>query len=202
MSEVFGQLALALSKTQGAMNGAVKDAANPFFKSKYADLASCWDACRDALSQNELAVVQLASAEGAAVTITTILMHSSGESLQSALTLTAKEDGPQAIGSAITYGRRYGLCAMVGIAPEDDDGNAASRPEAPTFTKATPPKPKGYDDNVITLEGVPVPEARKLFADWPQAHREYFTQVDKARYAAFKAKGAAYDKTAGLAATA
>lgn len=124
-----GKLALALAKAQGVMNGAVKDAANPFFKSKYADLASVWDACRKPLAENELAVAQSVSAHGATVTVTTYLIHSSGESITSSLSLTAKGDDPQSIGSAITYGRRYGLSAMVGIAPEDDDGNAASQPQ-------------------------------------------------------------------------
>jgi len=140
-SPTIGKLAEALALAQGAMKGAVKDAANPFFKSKYADLASCWDACRGPLAAHGLSVIQGVSAEGAKITVTTLLAHSSGEWVQDAITLEAKDDSPQSIGSAATYGRRYGLSAAVGIAPEDDDGNA-SQPEQPRPKPApTPAKP-------------------------------------------------------------
>src|SRR5512145_916936 len=98
------------------MKGAAKDSANPFFKSKYADLASVWDACRDALADAGLAVFQPAKAEGAKVSVTTLLAHESGEWMADELTVTAKEESRQAVGSAITYARRYGLASMVGVA--------------------------------------------------------------------------------------
>lgn len=126
-SPSIAALAAALAKAQGEMGVAVKDASNPFFKSKYADLASVSEACRGPLSKNELAFLQPLSASGAHVTVTTILAHSSGEWISQALTITAKDESAQSIGSAATYGRRYGLMSMVGIAPDDDDdGNAAS----------------------------------------------------------------------------
>jgi len=124
-SDSIAELATALAVAQGVIEGAVKDSSNPFFKSKYADLASVWDAIRKPLSDNGLCVMQLPTAEGARVTITTILAHKSGQWISSELTVTAKEDGPQAVGSAITYVRRYALQSVVGVAPEDDDGNAA-----------------------------------------------------------------------------
>lgn len=126
-SESIGKLALALSKAQGEIKAAVKDSDNPFFKSKYADLASVWDACRKALSDNELAVVQT-TVNGEGCTVETTLIHSSGEYVGGVLYLKPVKDDPQGVGSAITYARRYGLAAIVGIAPEDDDGNAASEP--------------------------------------------------------------------------
>lgn len=125
MSEGINELAAALAKAQGAIRGAAKDTANTFFKSKYADLASVWEACRGPLTENGLSVVQLPSAEGAKVTVTTMLAHASGQSITGHLTASAKDDSPQAVGSAITYLRRYGLQSMVGVAPEDDDGEAA-----------------------------------------------------------------------------
>lgn len=136
-SESINELAAAMAKAQGSIENAAKDAANPFFRSKYADLASCWDACRKSLSENGLAVIQLPRTEGATVTITTILTHSSGQFISEDLTMTSKRqlkdgggweivDNPQGLGSTITYARRYSLCAMVGVAPEDDDGNAGS----------------------------------------------------------------------------
>lgn len=127
-SETLGKLALALSKAQGAMLGAAKGNENPFFHSKYADLASVWDACRKPLSDNELAVIQIvddADKLGRIVVETTIL-HSSGEWFAGRIAMKPVKDDPQGIGSAITYARRYGLQAIVGVAPEDDDGNAAS----------------------------------------------------------------------------
>lgn len=127
-SEEIDQLATALAVAQGVLHGAVKDSINPAFGAarKYADLSSCWDACRKPLSDNGLAVMQAVSATGPAVTVTTILTHKSGQFVSSSLTMTSEKSTPQGIGGAITYGRRYALCAMVGIAPEDDDGNEAS----------------------------------------------------------------------------
>lgn len=120
-----GALFTALAKAQGAIKGAVKDLVNPFFKSKYADLAAGWEACRAPLAAQELAVVQGVSADGMKVSVTTMLGHSSGQWVRDTLTLEAKDATPQSVGSAATYGRRYGLFAVVGIAPEDDDAEAA-----------------------------------------------------------------------------
>lgn len=125
-SEQIGELAAALAIAQGKITGALKDSANPFFKSKYADLASVWDACRAALSENGLAVMQLTESDESGVFVTTTLAHSSGQWISSRLHLTPKDGTPQGMGSAITYGRRYALAAMVGVAQVDDDGNAAS----------------------------------------------------------------------------
>lgn len=124
-SESINEIATALAKAQGEMGGAVKDAANPFFKSKYADLASVWDACRAPLSKNGLAVIQSPSAEGSLVTVSTLLTHSSGQWMRGCISVAAKDDSPQAVGSAVTYLRRYSLQSFAGIAPEDDDGEGA-----------------------------------------------------------------------------
>jgi hypothetical protein len=125
-SENISDLAGALAKAQGKITGALKDSANPFFKSKYADLASVWDACRAALSENGLAVIQLTESDDSGVFVITTLAHASGQWMRSRLRLTPKDSTPQGMGSAITYGRRYALAAMVGVAQVDDDGNAAS----------------------------------------------------------------------------
>jgi len=124
----IGKLALALSKAQGEMGHAAKDAMNPHFKAKYADLASVISACREVLAKNELAILQPVSADGNKVSVKTILAHSSGEFIEETLTLTAKDASPQSLGSAISYGRRYGMASMLGITADDDDGNAASLP--------------------------------------------------------------------------
>ena len=125
-SESINELATALAKAQGRITGALKESANPFFRSRYADLASCWDACRVPLSENGLAVLQGVSATDEGVSVETMLTHSSGQWVRSVLRLIPKDASPQGIGSCATYGRRYGLTAMIGIAQVDDDGNAAS----------------------------------------------------------------------------
>lgn len=126
-SPTLGQLAKALAKAQGAMQGAKKDALNPHFKSKYADLASTWDACRKALSENGLCVVQTnrpMGREGVSV-ITTLIHSESGEWMSGELFVPVSKQDAQGFGSALTYGRRYALAAMVGVAAEDDDGEGA-----------------------------------------------------------------------------
>lgn len=123
--------AAALVMAQGEIEGAKKDSRNPGFNSKYADLSSCWDACRDALQKNGIAVLQWPSTvPGDYVGMVTQLVYGpTGEVLSGEfqLPLGGKKDA-QAAGSAITYARRYALCSVIGICPEDDDGNAASAP--------------------------------------------------------------------------
>jgi len=125
-SEQINELATALAKAQGRITGALKDSANPFFKSKYADLAACWDACRQPLSENGLSVIQVPESDETGVTVVTVLAHSSGQWIRSSLHMKPKDTTPQGVGSAITYARRYALAAFVGLAQVDDDGNAAS----------------------------------------------------------------------------
>jgi hypothetical protein len=154
MTPSIGRLALAMAKAQRAVDTARKDSRNPHFNSKYADLASIYEACRDALTEQEIAIVQSPSAEGNRVTITTILMHSSGEYIVGSLELAAVKPDPQGVGSAITYGRRYALAAIVGIAQEDDDGNAASGGGAPAKRQAqrqAPQEPKN-DPPAVSLD--------------------------------------------------
>jgi hypothetical protein len=124
-SDSIGALSAALSKAQGEITGALKDSSNPYFKSKYADLASCWDACRAPLSKNGLAVIQGASTDEHGVSITTRLAHASGEWIEFDLRMAPKDASPQGVGSCITYGRRYGLASVVGLAQIDDDAEAA-----------------------------------------------------------------------------
>jgi len=140
-SPTVGAIALALSKAQGAMAAAKKDATNPHFKSRYADLASVWEACRVPLSANELAVIQVTEYAGTGgITLMTMLVHSSGEWFRSRLYVPLAQPSVQQIGSAITYARRYALGAIVGVAAaDDDDGEAAETARPANDTKATPP---------------------------------------------------------------
>lgn len=134
-SESIAALAAALAKAQGAMRPASKDKANPYFKSKYADMASVWDACRGPLATNGLAVIQCVNSDGTKVEIVTTLAHSSGEWITSVLTLTPGKADVQSLGSTITYGRRFALSAIVGVTSEDDDGNAAAARTTPSISE-------------------------------------------------------------------
>ena len=131
-SNSTGALAAALAKAQGAMVAAQLDRENPFYKSKYATLASIWEAIRKPLSDNELAVTQVTYPDDGRLILETTLLHSSGEWVSAQLIVKPVKDDPQGIGSAISYARRYGLSAIVGaVSDEDDDGTEASRkPEA------------------------------------------------------------------------
>jgi|SRR5215469_5454580 len=125
-SEQINELAAALAKAQGAMKPALKDSANPFFKSSYADLASVWHVCQKPLTDNGLSVSMLTEYGESDVWLETILMHSSGQWISGKYPIRPIKNDPQGIGSAITYAKRYALAAMVGVVTEDDDGNAAS----------------------------------------------------------------------------
>tara|TARA_B110000879_G_scaffold211529_1_gene304546 strand:+ start:2088 stop:2732 length:645 start_codon:yes stop_codon:yes gene_type:complete len=126
-SESISNLAKALCKAQNEMGGAVKDATNPFFKSKYADLSSVIKAIKEPFYNNGLSYSQfpVTSAGGQGIGVTTILMHSSGEWLESEFCLPLAKLDPQAGGAAITYARRYSIMSAAGIPSEDCDSEAA-----------------------------------------------------------------------------
>jgi hypothetical protein len=122
------QIATALVKAQKAFGPALKTATNPHFRSRYADLAACVEAVMDGLNSNGIALVQQLSESDTGVIVETVFIHESGEMLNCGkLHVPAVKHDPQGYGSALTYARRYSLMAACGIAPEDDDGNAASR---------------------------------------------------------------------------
>jgi hypothetical protein len=125
-SDSIAKLAAALCEVQKTELFALTDKENPFFKRKYADLSSVWDAIRLPLTSNSLAITQtMANHNIDGVTIETTLMHASGEYISGSLYIKPEKNTPQGLGSAITYGRRYALMGIVGIAPEDDDGERA-----------------------------------------------------------------------------
>jgi hypothetical protein len=203
-SDSINELAAALAKAQAEMGGALKTAANPFFKSKYADLSSVWDACREPLTKYGLSVLQSPTAQGSSVSVETLLMHTSGQWIRDSVTVTAKDDSPQAVGSAITYARRYSLQSFAGVAPEDDDaeaaqgrGNGSKMP--PMAQAALPVKPAGYDAWVATLtkkvedgfDGLSAfYKVRSAEAD---AYRAYLTATEPQRIEGLKAAAKAVD---------
>lgn len=126
-SESIKELACALCKAQSQIEGAVTDSANPFYKSKYADLYACWKACRDQLTSNGLCVTQTLDYELEKTFLVTTLMHISGEWIKGRMPLPIVKPGSQEIGSCITYCRRYSLSALVGLSQYDDDGEDSMR---------------------------------------------------------------------------
>lgn len=133
------QVFAALVKAQRAFGPALKDKTNPAFRSKYADLGACLDAVMDALNAAGIALIQRQHPHEGGVCVETVFVHESGESYSAGmLTVPASKQDPQGYGSALTYARRYSVMAACGIAPEDDDGNAASKPKAAAPTKAKP----------------------------------------------------------------
>ena len=129
-SENIANLAAALAKFQAEVIDPTKDEKNPFFKSKYVPLDGLIAAVRPVLTKHGLSYLQFPSGDGQNVTVTTVLLHESGEYIESdPFTLRAAKVDAQGAGSAVTYARRYSLSAILGVAwQEDDDGNAASTP--------------------------------------------------------------------------
>lgn len=180
----IGELAKALAMAQGEIRAAEKDRENDFFKSSYATLSSVWEACRAPLTKNLLSVVQQPVNDGERVGVVTTLLHASGQWMRSTLFASPKDKTPQSMGSAITYVRRYALAAMAGVAPDDDDGDAAqgrgADPKAPSpgptpgapatpaagkmepTTKTAPstPRPKGTGAADIVHDGVYITEGQ------------------------------------------
>lgn len=140
-SESIKEIATALCKAQGEMRCAPKDATNPHFKSRYADLASIWDTIRAPLTSNGLSVLQSVLQTEGGIAVQTQLNHRSGEWFRmDPCPIPVDKQNAQGAGSAITYGKRYSLAAAVGIvADDDDDGNEASQ-RPPQVRQATPPK--------------------------------------------------------------
>jgi len=137
-------IASALVRAQRGFAPALKTSTNPHFRSKYVDLAGCIEAVVDALNAAGIALIQRTSEDSTGVTVETVFVHESGEMMECGkLHVPASKQDAQGYGSALTYARRYSLMAAAGIAPEDDDGNAASRTPAPkvsaTKTDLVPP---------------------------------------------------------------
>lgn len=182
-SSTIGALAGALAMAAPNLRDARKDRANPHLKNKYATLEAVLDAVRDVLAAQGIAVTQGVSAAPGTVTVTTQLSHSSGEWMRSSLTLPVPAgkgiSEVQALGSTVTYGRRYGLAAMCGIGAEerdDDDGEVGRGAKAPTRPAQAPPRQPE--------QGAP-------------AHHESWTDAERTRFcAALRDLGLSYDDVA------
>ncbi len=152
------ELCAALVKAQAEMTGAKKDSANPFFKSKYADLSSVMEAIRPALSAHGLGFVQVAHDAQDAAIVETVIVHQSGETMSCGkVSVPVSKADAQGYGSAITYARRYSLQTAFGVPSVDDDGNAAAA--------AKPEAPYGYNANGTKKASAEPHGARKLAFD-------------------------------------
>jgi hypothetical protein len=138
-SEAINEIIPAIIAFQAEVQPAPKDSTNPHFKSTYADLTSVWEAVRPVLAKHHLAVVQAPSYADGRIVLTTRIFHKSGQWIESELSVKPQQDTAQAIGSCITYERRYVLAAMLGVvADEDDDGNEGSKPKSASVQQPKP----------------------------------------------------------------
>lgn len=142
------ELFAALSVAQGEIENASKNAANPHFRSKYADLAELLNTARPTLAKHGLSIIQAPSFDGSLCHVMTVITHASGGWVSSTASCIPAKADAQGIGSATTYLRRYGLAAMVGIAQEDDDGNAAAHDGKPRPVTARQYPPKDFNANL------------------------------------------------------
>lgn len=138
-------IATALVKAQKEFAPALKTSSNPFFKSKYVQLDACIECVIDALNNNGIFLMQRNHNCESGITVETVFIHESGEEISGGLLhVPAIKNDPQAYGSALTYARRYSLMAACGIAPEDDDGESATRPGS-VIVKPSPQMYNQYD---------------------------------------------------------
>lgn len=144
-------IAAAIVKAQREFAPALKTSINPHFKSRYVGLDGCVEAVIDALNNHGIALIQRNHDCADGVKVETILLHESGEEYSGGiLHVPAIKSDPQAFGSALTYARRYSLMATCGIAPEDDDGNAASKPKPSPAPNLIPP-PLSQDEIALCI---------------------------------------------------
>jgi len=136
-SESIKELAVALAKAQGEIENASKNSTNPHFKSTYADLAEIINTVRPVFSKHGLSVIQSPSFQDGVASVTTMLIHTSGEFIEGVSSCTVTKNDAQGVGSATTYLRRYSLAALACIAQEDDDANAAVGKKQPEAKKIT-----------------------------------------------------------------
>jgi hypothetical protein len=152
-SPEIGTIAAALSGAQAKFAKIVKDTENPFFKMKYAPLSSVIEATRKAMAEAKIAVMQDVDVVESRCVVTTMLIHESGQWMKGTISLPVTKPDAQGVGSASTYGRRYGLSAFLNVAADDDDdGNAASKPVQNQTTSIDPEELKKMGDLLASME--------------------------------------------------
>lgn len=174
----MNKIAPAFVAAKKAFGPALKDRSNPAFKSKYADLGACIDAVEDALLANGIACYHESTEDAAGITVECVLLHESGETIRGGkLHVPAVKHDPQGFGSAMTYARRYSLMAVCGIAPEDDDGNAAAKSrEAASQALDKAERAQWIDAQAMKLEACE--SANELKSVWADAYGTMKGQKD------------------------
>lgn len=188
-------IAAAIVKLQSEIKPALKEAVNPAFKRegqpqgmRYADLTAVWEACRAPLKENGLCVVQTTDFDEHGAWLKTLLLHTSGESIEGRFPLRPTKPDMQGMGSALTYARRYGLSAMLGIVADvDDDGNAASAPHVnrdslppsgPIGSDVPDKKAQANQWGAVALKTI---EMSKSYDDLGAWHRKYADTIASVR---------------------
>jgi hypothetical protein len=171
MSDTITEIASALCKAQAEIDDATKTGINPVFKSKYADLAALRAVIREPLAKNDLAIMQFPrTVEGKGVEVETMLVHKSGEFMSETLFMPVHKWDAHGIGSGITYGRRYGLSAVLCVASDDDDGNGAV--QAGPAPAAAPAK-KATKVDLVALKA----DGEKIAKKGTEALREWYKSI-------------------------
>ncbi len=175
-TENLGELVTALIKVQRNLKSAPKSKNNPFYRSKYADLPAVWEMCRESLADNGLVVTQLVRGSKEDPCLVTMLVHTSNQWIKSEIPLLLVKQDPQAQGSAITYARRYGLMAVLGMCQddEDDDGEAATHP---------PKHPDSSSKKKVTeeLSNAELDEYLKIWGKNKEMFRKFLASVKESR---------------------
>lgn len=167
MSESIAAISAALVKAQSQIEDAVKDSANSHFKNKYADLTSVRAAIRKPLADNGLCVVQGPRRAEGGVEVETMILHTSGEWISEAVFIPVNKWDAHGTGSAITYGRRYGLMSLLCVGTDDDDGNASGTRNE-----------KLFNDGLIKALGG-IDELKAWFRSLPENDRNQLSEKDR-----------------------
>ena len=193
-SESLKELASAFAKAQSEIEGATADKQNPHFRSRYADLGNVVDAIKPAITKHGLSFVQVSHNAESAACIETIILHSSGEWLSCGrVSVPVSKHDAQGYGSALTYARRYSLAAAFGVAPEDDDGNAAAKNAPPKHKPSFAPLSEQQvveiaalaDEVGVSLDKILAFCKARTFAEVPAtAYKRIINKLEQSRKAA------------------
>lgn len=179
-SEQINEIVAAMLATQKQCEAVVKDSTNPHFKSSYASLEAVCDTVYPAMHKNGLVVVQVGERLDGKPCLRTTVYHSSGQWLSGLWPLDGGKTDPQGIGSAITYMRRYSLCAMFGLRVSDDDGEAASRapkqaaPQRKAPAQASAPAPTSAPGSSAVFYGFENKPKGAIYAAWPKGGQKQY----------------------------
>lgn len=189
MSAQTDKIFAAFVKAQALLGSVHKDARNPHFKSTYATLENVIDAAKPVLTSEGLAFMQHCGPRDATgVTVTTLLVHTSGQYIGDALTLPMVKADPQAAGSAITYARRYALMSMLGLPATDDDAEEATRPPPAPARPAEPrtqPPTEAYKKALSYVQGATTRDA--LETVWAENSGKFRTYFDDENFQSLEA---------------